>query len=187
VRDLARQGSCKTCQCEFGLGNRGFARVAMDTVSRSNSLTVAVQTQTRRRQRKRTCCSTVSTINQEGRASQVCAKTIMAPYAESISGAASSVSRRSHVGKVLQGNLGDPMMSRVVTQPTCLTALVDSTISKCEGLINASWGVGEAHSIGEGGDSITLPKRRSLACMRGCFEFMNESILPRGSRRISFI
>ena len=90
------------------------------------------------------------------------------------------------MGKAIWGNLGDPMMSRAVTQPTCLTVLVDSTISKCEGLVNALWGVGEAHSIGEGGDSITLPKRRSLACMRGCFEFRNESILLQRSRRLSF-
>lgn len=90
------------------------------------------------------------------------------------------------MGKAIWGNLGDPMMSRAVTQPACSMALVDSTISICEGLIKASWGVGEAHSIGEGGDSITQPKRRSLACMRGCFEFMNESILLQRSRRLSF-
>ena len=68
-------------------------------------------------------------------------------------------------------------MSRAVTQPVCLTAMVVSTISVCEGLGDASWGVGEARSIGEGGDSITLPKRRSLACMRGCFEFMRPGVL----------
>ncbi|MBE3115693.1 hypothetical protein IMZ68_00670 [Candidatus Bathyarchaeota archaeon] len=48
-----------TIQCEFGLGNGGFAQVAMGTVSRSNPLSVAAQMQTRRRQRERTQCSTV--------------------------------------------------------------------------------------------------------------------------------
>ena len=66
------------------------------------------------------------------------------------------------MGKAIRGNLGDPMMPRAVTQPACSTVRVDSTISICKGLVNASWGVGEAHSIGEGGDSITQPKRRSL-------------------------
>jgi len=90
------------------------------------------------------------------------------------------------VGKAIRGNLGDPMMSRAVTQPACSTVLVDSTISICEGLGDASWGVGEAHSIGEGGECITAPKRRSLACMRGCLELWNESILLQRSRRLRF-
>ena len=59
-------------------------------------------------------------------------------------------------------------------------ALVAQTISESEGSGDASWGVGEARSIGDGGDSITLLERRSLACMRDCFEFMNESIPPQG-------
>jgi len=45
----ALQGSRMTIQCEFGLGNGGFARVAMGTVSGGNSLSVAAQMQTRRR------------------------------------------------------------------------------------------------------------------------------------------
>ena len=172
-----------TYRCEFGLGNRGFARVAMGTVSGSNPLAVAAQMQTRRRQRKRTQCSTVSSLK-EGRASANYAKTITVPHPQSTCGAASSVSRRSHAGKAIQDNLGDPMVPRAVTQLSCLTALVALTISSLsEGSGNASWGVGEARSIGEGGDSITLLERRSLACMRDCSEFMNEPILPQGSKR----
>ena len=64
-----------TCRCEFGLGNGGFARVAMGTVSGSNPLAEAAQMQTRRRQRKRTQCSTVR-LMKEGRVSTFCAKTI---------------------------------------------------------------------------------------------------------------
>ena len=70
-----------TNRCEFGLGNGGFARVAMGTVSGSNPLAVAVQMQTRRRQRKRTQCSTVSSMK-EGRASANYAKTITASLPE---------------------------------------------------------------------------------------------------------
>ena len=166
-----------TSRCEFGLGNGGFARVAMGTVSGSNPLAVAVQMQTRRRQRKRTQCSTVSSLK-EGRASANYAKAIMAPLPKSTCGVTSSVSRRSHVGKAIRGNLGDRMMSRVVTQLSCSMALVALTISSLsEGSGNASCGVGEARSICDGSDSITLQKRRGLACMRGCPKFMNESIL----------
>ncbi len=109
-----RQGSCMTNRCEFGLGNGGFARVAMGTVSGSNPLAEAAQKQNRRRQRKRTQCSTVSSLK-EGRASANYAKTITVPHPQSTCGAASSVSRRSHAGKAIQGNLGDPTLSRAVT------------------------------------------------------------------------
>jgi hypothetical protein len=88
----------------------------------------------------------------------------------------------------MQGNLGDPILPRAVTQLSCSMALVAQAISSLsEGSGDASWGVGEARSIGDGGDSITLLERRSLACMRDCFEFINESILPQGSRRLCFI
>ena len=70
------------------------------------------------------------------------------------------------------------MMSRAVTQLSCLMTLVATAISSLsEGSSNASWGVGEARSIDDGGDSITLLERRGLACMRDCPRFMNESIL----------
>jgi len=175
-----------TCQCEFGLGNGGFARVAMGTVSWSNPLSVAVQMQTRRRQRKRTQCSTVRHMK-ERRASRHRAKAIMTPYPKSICGVSSSVSRRSHAGKAIWGNLGDPMTFRVVIQRlSCLLTLAALTISASERSGDALWGVGEARSIGEGGDSITLLERRSLTCMCDCFGFMNESIPPQGSRRFRF-
>jgi hypothetical protein len=165
-----------TYRCEFGFGNPRLARVAMGTVSGSNSLSVAVQMRTCRRQRERTQCSTVS-FKEEGRASCEWAKTNTASHPKSICGVASSVSRRSYVGKAIQGNSRDPMTSRVVIQRlSCLLTLVASTISASEGLSDALWGVGEAHSIGEGGDSITAPKRRSLACMHDYSQLMNESI-----------
>ena len=91
------------------------------------------------------------------------------------------------MGKAIRGNLGDLVMSRTATQLACSTVLVESTISMCEGLINALWGVGEAHSVGEGGECITLPKRRSLAFMRGCFELWNEFILLQRSRRFRLL
>jgi hypothetical protein len=120
----------------------------------------------------------------EGRASANYAKTITVPHPQSTCGAASSVSRRSHAGKAMQGNLGDPILPRAVTQLSCSMALVAQAISSLsEGSGDASWGVGEARSIGDGGDSITLLERRSLACMRDCSEFMNEPILPQGSKR----
>src|SRR3989304_10076660 len=183
----ARQGSRMTIQCKFGRGNRGLAHVAMGTVSGSNPLSAAAQMQTRRRQRKRTRGSTVN-FKEEGRASYELAKTTTASHPKSNCGAASSVSRRSHVGKATRGNLRDHMTYRVVIQRlSCLLTLVASTISASEGLGDASWGVGEAHSIGEGGDSITQPKRRSLACMRGCFELRDEAILLQRSRRLGFL
>jgi hypothetical protein len=98
-------------------------------------------------------------------------------------GAAAVVCGESHTG-----NLRDPMTSGVVIQRlSCLLTLVASTISASEGSSDASWGAGEAHSIGEDDDNITLPERRSLACMRGCFEFRKESILLQRSRRLCFL
>jgi hypothetical protein len=96
----ARQGSCMTCRCEFGVGNRGFARLAMGTVSGSNSLAEAVQMRARRRQHKRTRCSTVSVVK-EGRARRRSAKTITASHPKSNCDVASSVSRRPHAGKAI--------------------------------------------------------------------------------------
>jgi hypothetical protein len=94
--------------------------------------------------------------------------------------------QRSHAGKAVQGNSRDPIPSRVLNQQLLvLLTLVASAISIREGSGNALWGVGEAHSIGEGSDSITLPKRRSLACMHDYSKLKNESI-PFGGRRFSF-
>ena len=165
-----------TCRCEFGVGNRGFARLAMGTVSGSNSLTEAAQMRVHRRQQKRTRCSTVSVVR-EGRARRRCAKTITASHPKSNCGAASPVSRRPHVGKAIQGNLRDPMTSRVLNQQRLvLLTLVAKTISVSKGSGNASWGVGWVRSIGEVGDSITPMERRSPACMHDCSVLMNESI-----------
>jgi hypothetical protein len=61
-------------------------------------------------------------------------------------------------------------------QRLVLLTVVATAISVSEGSGNASWGVGWARSIGEVGDSITLAKRRSPACMYGCSLLMNESI-----------
>jgi hypothetical protein len=174
-----------TCLCKLGLGSRGLTRVAMGTVSGSNSLAVAVQMRACRRQHGRTRCSTVS-FKQEGRASRALAKTNTAPHPKSICGVASSVLQRSHAGKAIQGNSRDPMSSRIVNRRLlCLLILVAETISVSEGSGDALWGVGEAHSIVEGGDSITPLERRSLACMHDYSEFKNESI-PVGGRRFSF-
>ena len=165
-----------TCRCEFGVGNRGFARLAMGTVSGSNSLAEAAQMRAYRRQQKRTRCSTVSGVR-EGRARRRSAKTITASHPKSNCGAASSVSRRPHVGKAIQGNLRDPMTSRVLNrQLLVLLTLVAKTISESEGSGEALWGVGWARSISDVGDSITLAEKRSPACMRDCSVFMNESI-----------
>ena len=165
-----------TCRCEFGDGNRGLARLAMGTVSGSNSLAGAAQMQTCRRQRKRTQGSTVS-FKEEGRASCECAKTITAPHPKSNCDVASSVLQWSYAGKAIQGNSRDPMMSRVLNQQLLvLLTLVAAAISFCEGSGDALWGVGEAHSIVDVGDSITPRERRSLACVHDCSGLMNESI-----------
>ena len=91
-------------------------------------------------------------------------------------------------GKPYRVTWETPLCPEPLPQLSCLTVLVVQAISSLsEGSGNASWGVGEAHSIGEGGDSTTLPKRRSLTCVRDCSEFINESILPQGSRRLCFV
>jgi hypothetical protein len=169
-----------TSRCKFGIGNQGLARVAMGTVSGSNPLAEAAQMQIRRRQRKRTQCSTESS-RREGRDSANCAKANVAPSSEAhADGVTSPVSRRSHVEKVMRGNLGDRMVSRVVIQPFCWMALVASTISSTsEGSGKAPCGVREARSIDDGSDSITLQERRGLAWMHGRSEFMDESIPER--------
>lgn len=165
-----------TCRCEFGVGNRGFARLAMGTVSGSNSLAEAAQVRIRRRQQKRTRCSTVSVVR-EGRARRRSAKTTTASHQKSNCGVASSVSRRPHVEKAIQGNLRDPMTSRVLNQQLLvLLTLVAKAISVSEGSGNALWGVGWVRSISDVGDSITPMERRNLACMHGCSLLMNESI-----------
>jgi hypothetical protein len=52
---------------------------------------------------------------------------------------------------------------------------------------NASCGVGEARSIDDGSDSITLQKRRGLAWMRGCPRVHERVHSPcKRSRRFSF-
>ncbi len=171
-----------TSRCKFGHGNQGLARADMGTASGSNPLAEAVQMQTHRRQRKRTQCSTESS-RRDGRASANCAKAITASSTsvQPNCDATSPVSRRSHAGKVMQGNLGDRMVSRAVIQPFCCwMALVASTISSSsEGPGEAPCGVREARSIDEGSDSITLQERRGLAWMHGCSEFMDESIPAR--------
>ena len=169
-----------TNRCEFGRGNHGLAHVAMGTASGSNPLVVAAQTQIRRRQRKRTQCSTESS-RREGRDSANCAKAITAsPSVQPNCDVASPVSRRSHVEKATQGNLGDRMASRVVIQPFCWMALVASTISSMsEGSGKAPYGVREVRSTDDGSDSITLQERRGLAWMHGCSEFVDESIPAR--------
>ena len=152
-----------TSQCKFDLGNRGLAQAAMGTVSESNLLSVAARMRTCRRQHKRTQGSTVS-ANEERRASTVCAKAIMTALQQFTCVVSSSVSRRSHAGKAIQGNLGEPITSKVLNQQRLvLLTLVAAAISFCEGSGDALWGVGEAHSIGECGDSITPREKRSLA------------------------
>jgi hypothetical protein len=116
------------------------------------------------------------------------AKTITASHQKSNCDVASSVLQRSHVGKAIRGNLRDPIKSRVVIQRlSCLLTLVAVTISASERLGDALWGVGEAHSIGDGSDSITLLERRSLACMHDCHELRNESIPFFLGRRFCFV
>lgn len=102
---------------------------------------------------------------------------MMASHQKSNCGVASPVSRRPHVGKAMQGNLRDPMTSRVLNQQLLvLLTLVGEAISVSEGSGKALWGVGWVRSISEVGDSITLAERRSPACMHDCSGFMNESI-----------
>jgi len=169
-----------TSRCKFGRGNHGLAHVAMGTVRVSNPLAVAAQMQIRRRQRKRTQCSTESS-RRDGRASANCAKAIMASHSTQPNrDATSPVSRRSHAEKVMQGNLGDRMVSGIVVQPFCWTVPVVRTISSSsEGSGDAPCGVREAHSIGDAEDSITSEERRGLAWMHDRSGFMDESIPER--------
>jgi len=79
-------------------------------------------------------------------------------------GAASPVSRWWDAEKVRRTNLGDRMTSGAFIRPICRMAPVAQPISvRSEAAGDASCGVREAHSTGDGRDSITLQEGRGLA------------------------
>lgn len=149
-----------TSRCEFGHGNHGLARAAMGTVSVSNHLAVAAQMRIHRPQRKRTRCSIESAIWKVEWVT-VPRRQYDAFNEAREEGVASTVSRRRYVERVVQPNLGDHMVSSVVTPPFCGVALVDSPISvRSEEASDAPCGVGGARITCDCRDSITQQEGR---------------------------
>jgi hypothetical protein len=89
--------------------------------------------------------------------------------------AASPVFQRWHEEKAVESNLGDHAPSTdALTVRAFAVVLPINSLS--EVATDALHGVGEANIIHESEDSTTSQERRSLTCVCGSSEFMDESI-----------
>ncbi len=164
-----------TCRCKFDIGNCESARLAMGTADGAIH-------QSKLSRCEATGCSASEHVPAPlvlSRMAERVASTRRQNDAETrpAGGVASSVSWWRHVAKVMWGNSGDRMVSRVVNQPICWMALVAPPISA------RSERAARHHAESDGftvSMSAGKPDGEKEPCLvHGCSGFMEEPIPER--------
>ena len=175
-----------TSRCEFDIGNCEFDRLAMGTPSGVICWVKLSRSETTGGNESEPNVAPLVLIFGEAERVEVPRRQHDASLLTGIrGGVALPVSRGSHAGKAVEGNLRGRMMYWGHRDVLVFdkTALMTEPISvHSEEAWDSSCGVGEAHSINDTGDSTTSGERRSFTWCVTVLSSGREPFFERGTR-----